>query len=146
MHIVALLGASQPPCPQRQSLQVQHLRLNVPKECGQAEEHTQNVHCVISVVDHLARSAPILAHLLVGLDGAREDISYQRAFQICLPSRARMARCHCERIHELQDKDPGKGSSEVANTKVAHVSFDSQSRHQRGSTLTSQAESCRCLR
>lgn len=64
---LSLVFVCQSPRSERQTLEMQHLGLDVPEKCRSTKQHTQHVYSIVSIVDHLASSATSLTSFLFGL-------------------------------------------------------------------------------
>lgn len=63
---------------------MQHLGSDIPYKRRDAEYHTHNIDCVVSVVYHLACTSALLTSLLVRLNGTRKGLGDESARDVVL--------------------------------------------------------------
>ena len=102
---------SNPPSPQRQRLQFPRGRFNKPPESNNADNHTHDIHNIISVPLDIAYSTPFQASVFLSCDGAAERVGYEGSFEVGRGGRGRDASCDCEGIDEFEDEEAGEGTA-----------------------------------
>lgn len=76
------LPSFQPPCSQRQCLQLHRCRPDVPPERHHAYYHTNYICNIISIPGDITASATVCAPVLLGLGDARERSGYKGEFEV----------------------------------------------------------------
>jgi hypothetical protein len=115
-HLSFPLLLSNPPSPQRQTLQMQSLGLNKAPESNYTNDNTKHIDNVISISSNTASTASIDADMAVIFKGAGERFSDQVAFEVRRGDGGRCACCGGEHVDEFEDKEAGECSAEVADT------------------------------
>lgn len=108
---------SNPPRPQRQTLQLQCLGLDEAPESDYANNDTKYIHNVISVSGDIASATSIDADMAVVLEGAGKGFGDQVTFEVGRWDGGGCACCSGEHVDEFENEEAGECAAEVANTK-----------------------------
>jgi len=109
---------SNPPSPKWQALQLKNSRLDKQRERNHANQHTQNVRRVVSVVDDVTGAAAVDAAVLLWFQGAGEGGCYKGVFEGfcggwgCRGDTGGFG----EEVDEAEDEVAGECTAEVADT------------------------------
>jgi hypothetical protein len=106
---------SNSPSSQRQTLQLQSLRLDKAPESDYTNDDAKYVYNVISISGDIASSTSIDANMTVVLEGAREGFGDQVALEVGRWDGGRCAGCSCEHVDELEDEEAGESATEVGD-------------------------------
>lgn len=95
------LLSSQPPCSQRQCLQLHRRRPNVAPKRHHAYYHTHYICDIVAVSRNIAASAAVYASMLLGFGDAREGSGDKGEFEVCRGFEGRVAGGDGEDIDKL---------------------------------------------
>lgn len=109
---------SNPPCPQRQTLQLQCLGLDEAPESDYTNDNAKDVDNIVSISGDIASSASVDTDMAVVLERARERLGDQVALEVRRWDGGGCACCSGEHVDELEDEEPGEGAAKVANTET----------------------------
>ena len=107
---------SNPPRPQRQTLQLQCLGLNKAPESHYANDNAKHIDNIISISGDIASTASVDADMAIIFEGAGEGFSNQVAFEVGWWDGGGCACCGGEHVDEFEDEEAGECAAEVANT------------------------------
>lgn len=106
-----------PPSPKRQALQLDHSWLNKQHKRNHANQHTEDVSRVVSVVDDVAGATAVDAAILLWFESAREGGCHEGIFEgFCGGWGGRgNTGCFGEEVDETEDEVAGEGTAKIAD-------------------------------
>ncbi len=120
------LPRPQPPCSERQRLQLHRRRSDIPPKRHYAYDHTHHIRHIITVSGDIADSAAVDASVLFGFGDAGEGGGDKRRFEVCERGERRGAGGDGEEVDEFEDEEAGEGAAEVGDAGVVLVWFGQQ--------------------
>lgn len=90
---------------------------DVHEESDDAKDNTNDIHCVVTVMNHLASTAAVDTPLLVCLNSTREGLCDERALELGLQlGIAGLAGSVREGVDKAKDEESREGAAQVGNT------------------------------